>query len=378
MSEPPRVLCACDWLVKYTSGLARGLAEAGARPALLTRNHDHEFGGEPGSMRAYAAAELAPGTRHLILPGRPRDPGAYPAAVRVARAVRRFAPDVVHLQSTVVNDPRLPLVAGARPGRYALTVHDVWRHPGDRGASRVHLGLERLLVRRAAVTFVHAGRLADELRRRCGDVPVAVVPHGIDTPHPLPLPRRPALLFFGRLSAYKGLDVLLSAMEHLWRELPELELHVAGAGDLPDSATLSDARVRLRHRHVPEDELDRVFGDVSLVVLPYREASQSGVGAQAKRHGRGLVVTAVGGLPELVADGSGVVVAPGDPAALAAGIAEALRTPGRLEALAGAAIAGAENEGWRAVGEQTLAAYARAGLVSRTAADPLPPVEVSA
>ncbi|HEY2637368.1 MAG TPA: glycosyltransferase family 4 protein, partial [Solirubrobacteraceae bacterium] len=192
MTAAPRVVCACDWLVKYTAGLTRGLADAGAEAVLLTRDHDLEFGGQAGALRDHARAVLGPDVPHLVLPGRPRQLGPYREAIRLRRSLHRFAPDVVHLQSSVVNDPRLVLVAGARPGRYALTVHDVTRHPGDPEASGLRRRLEERLVRGAGVTFVHAERLAEDLRRRYGPVPTAVVPHGVDVPSPRPLPAREA------------------------------------------------------------------------------------------------------------------------------------------------------------------------------------------
>jgi glycosyltransferase involved in cell wall biosynthesis len=71
------------------------------------------------------------------------------------------------------------------------------------------------------------------------------------------------------------------------------------------------------------------------------------------------VVTDVGALPELVADGSGEVVAPEDPAALAAALVRVLATPGLAERLGGRAAAGAAESSWPRVAERTLEAYAR-------------------
>ncbi len=59
--------------------------------------------------------------------------------------------------------------------------------------------------------------------------------------------------------------------------------------------------MRLLQRHIAEDEVPGLFAAASVVVLPYIEASQSGVGSLAKGHGRPLVASAVGGLPSCVA-----------------------------------------------------------------------------
>jgi glycosyltransferase involved in cell wall biosynthesis len=100
------------------------------------------------------------------------------------------------------------------------------------------------------------------------------------------------------------------------------------------------------------------------VVLPYRQASQSGVGSLAKSYGRASVVTNEGGLPELVADGSGIVVPSEDAGALADALIELLTEPGRAEAMGAAASASAQSQfSWKAVGAATLEAYRRHGLL---------------
>ena len=53
-------------------------------------------------------------------------------------------------------------------------------------------------------------------------------PHGIEAAESRPLPERPSILFFGRISHYKGVDVLLDAMEAVWRAVPEATLTIAG------------------------------------------------------------------------------------------------------------------------------------------------------
>lgn len=357
----PRVLLVCDFLVKYTAGLARGLADRGCPVALLTREHDGEFGGEPGAMCRHVAETLPEPSPHIRLSGRVRDPRAWGGGVAVTRAGRRLAPDVVHLQSTVATDPRLILFSGARRGRYALTVHDVRTHPGDRPEMLSHRALSHLLVRNAGVVFVHAEALREPLEARFGSrTPIVVLPHGIDPPAPRPLPARPSVLFFGRISHYKGLDVLLDAMPLVWRRLPDVPLTVAGEGALPAHPVLADDRVHVRNEHVPEREVPELYAGHTCVALPYREASQSGVGSGAKRFGRAVVVTRTGGLPELVADGSGLVVAPDDPVALGDALVALLSEPSVAEDMGRAGVAGVERRsGWHRIAELTLDAYAR-------------------
>lgn len=361
--EAPKILLTGDWFMKYAAGLAGGLAEIGARPVLLTRDHALEYGGDRAAMAAHVA-ELAPAVSLWMLEGRVSDVRSLPSIRRMVGRRRRFRPDVVHFQEAVEDDPRLLTIAGARLGGYAYTIHDPVIHPGDSQPPRHAQILRRRLLRGAGVVFVHADSLADELRA-VEDVPgpIEVVPHGAETHPPAPVPAQPGILFFGRMSEYKGLDVLLDALPAIRAAVPGVRLVVAGDGPLPDHPGLADG-VDLRHGHVPESEVPGLFAEATLVALPYVQASQSGVGSLAKSYGRAMVVTDVGGLPELVADGSGVIVPPSDAAALAEAIVALLSDPQRAQeiGLVGARSA-AGQAGWPTVAEMTLAAYERHGLL---------------
>jgi glycosyltransferase involved in cell wall biosynthesis len=317
-------------------------------------------------MRHEVHARLGADTPVWFLPGRIRETGALPAARGIAADVRRFAPDLVHAQDSVVHDPRLLWVARMRPRRFAVTVHDPRPHPGDVEPSlRMRVTREALLSA-ARLVFVHGEGLREELLEasRAPLPPVELVPHGTDSPPVTPPPREPTLLFFGRMSRYKGLDVLLDAMRRVWERVPEARLVVAGQGPLPDRPELRDHRVEVRNGHIPEAEVPGLFRRASVVTLPYVQASQSGVGSQAKAHGRPIVASTAGELPRLVEDGSGVLVPKGDPDALAAAAIDLLTDGQRAlrMGLTGARTAAADTS-WAAVGAATLNAYRRHGLL---------------
>lgn len=356
----PRVLLACEWFVKYTAGLARGLADAGCDVVLLSRDHDLEFGGEPGAMREFVAEMLDGRARHVEIGGRVRDPSRLRRMFALRRDLGRWNPDFVHIQDSLTHDMRLAVAGGYPWRRYAVTVHDPAPHPGDPQTTFRILTVRRHLRRHADLIFTHSEALVDELRA-LGDIrhAVEVVPHGIALPTPTPLPEQPSLLFFGRISHYKGLDTLLDAMPVVWERTPETRLVVAGSGEVEPHPVLDDSRVTLRNEHVAEDAVAGLFEAATCVVLPYRQASQSGIGSEAKRYGRAMIVTDVGGLPDLVADGGGRLVPPEDPPALAAQIVELVRTPGLAQRVGDEAAASVGEASWQNVGVKTLAAYRR-------------------
>jgi glycosyltransferase involved in cell wall biosynthesis len=358
--EGLRVWLACDWFVKYTAGLAHGLSELGCEVALLTREHDQEFGDEPGAMRSFVERELGAGGRHLELAGRVRSAAALRDLIDLRRACRDWRPDVVHVQDSLANDVRLGFASRLHRGRYALTVHDPVPHPGDAVPPRTTRVLRRTLRRRAGLVFVHSAALAEELAATGGvRAPIEVVPHGTAETPVAPFPERDSLLFFGRISHYKGLDVLLDAMPLVWERRPEIGLTVAGEGELPEHPVLADERVELRAEHVPEGELPTLLGAATCVVLPYRQASQSGVGSLARQHGRPVVATEVGGLPELVTPDWGRLVPPENAPQLAVAILEVLDTPGLAEEMGRNAATSSTGTGWREVAALTDQAYRR-------------------
>ncbi len=140
---------------------------------------------------------------------------------------------------------------------------------------------------------------------------------------------RRVLLFFGLVRPYKGLRYLLEALS-LLPDKEDLRLIVAGEfweplasyQDLAASLGI-DSIVTWEPRYIPNEELPLYFAACDAVVLPYTQASQSGVIQLAFGAGRPVITTNVGGLPEVVEEGrTGLLVPPGDAQALAECIAQ--------------------------------------------------------
>ncbi|WP_202915879.1 glycosyltransferase [Pontibacter pamirensis] len=136
------------------------------------------------------------------------------------------------------------------------------------------------------------------------------------------------LLFFGFIRAYKGLDLLLQALaEPMLQQRPDIKLIVAGEfyeDAAPYHALIQ--KLNLQHRlvlhtdFIPNAAVRHYFCAADLVVQPYKHATQSGVTQVAYHFNKPMVVTNVGGLPELVPDGEvGHVVEP-QPQAIAQAI----------------------------------------------------------
>lgn len=308
-----RVLVACDWFLKYAASQASALVRAGAEVELLCRTHALEFGNS-AKERARVLDELD-GVSYREFPGRVSSPRSVAHVIRLRRVIRAWAPDVVHAHDN--SDPRLLAIAAGLTR--VVTVHDPVPHPGQPTPSRIEDAVRRRWITGSAAVVVHGTVLGAELPAWMRARRVQSIPHGTEVAvSPLPVPRERTVLLFGRLEPYKGVDVLVRAMQHVWMQRQDVKLLVAGVGPAADLVP-RDSRIELRREYVPEHELDALFGAATLVVLPYVQASQSGVGALALGRGVPTVVSNVGALNELALDES-FVVRPGDDTALAQAI----------------------------------------------------------
>lgn len=138
------------------------------------------------------------------------------------------------------------------------------------------------------------------------------------------------ILFFGLIRSYKGVPDLIKAFSGLDGDILLLiagESYddrdaIARAMEAPENA----GRIIWVDRFVPDDRVGLYFRASDVVALPYREATQSGVGQIALSFGKVMVVTDRGGLPELVEEGrTGFVSSPGSPAELEASLRKALQ-----------------------------------------------------
>jgi glycosyltransferase involved in cell wall biosynthesis len=325
---------------------------------------------------------------------------SYPVEMlRLTRELRGRTPAVIHVQWSLM------------PGLDGLLIR-LWRRWGWRivytahdllplGPSRRRLRLEswdrlerRWLYRAADALIVHS-----EANRR-----TAV---GLGAPaeriHVLPLggqghfqeasltredarirlgldPHKPLALFFGLIKPYKGLGVLLRSMPSVRTRVPQAHLMVAGVPMEPLATTLRlitelnlEEQVTLHARYIPSDSLATYFSAADVVVLPYLEVSLSAVLVTAYEYARPVIVTAVGGLPEMVEEGkTGLIVPAGDVQALASALVALLEDPSRCREMGAQARRLAEaRHSWPAIARQTAEVYEQVWR-ERTPEDPLP------
>jgi len=188
-----------------------------------------------------------------------------------------------------------------------VIVHDADRHPGDHFPFLMMV--QRLLLRWADAIVTLSQHVADRLetqavaRQRPFVLRLPPLTFGPVAPGPRAHGGPFRLLFFGRLLPYKGLGLLRAAINELDCS-EEWVLRIVGSG--PESTELDALRstpgVTVENRWVPDGEITALIAWADAIVLPYIEASQSGVAPGAIAAGRIVVATQVGGLAEQVRD----------------------------------------------------------------------------
>ena len=250
---------------------------------------------------------------------------------KIVAALLRVDPDVVHVLSGEGYFWAASLVFAARliGVPVVVTLHDPDPHPGSL-FERLNAIVRRPVLALTSTVHLFSSRHLERASKMARRARFVVTPHGSLAGQFLrhrkcAIKREDLVLFFGRIQQYKGIDVLLQAMPML---PATTRVAIAGPGTLePRDMQMIDAlseRVELHNRYLDDVEVAALMQRAKVVALPYRHVTQSSVPAIAAAFGCRLVASALGNFVEEIPQLGGVVVEPGEPAALAAALAVAL------------------------------------------------------
>jgi len=255
------------------------------------------------------------------------------------------------------------------------TAHNIIPH----NAHRPPAGLAELYSIPDTI-IVHTPELAQEFQSRFPHIStnIHIIPHGVlfeDIPEISRMEARdrlaisletPVALFWGLITPYKGVESLIHAFSRARDKVKNAQLIIAGKPSVPvepyqaliQQLNLSDA-VKTRFEFIPTEEIATYFGAADVVVLPYLEASQSGVLLAAYRFGKAVIVTETGGLAKTVSEGqNGLVIPPGDENELAKALINILSDLQIGEKMGGVSRQlGLTHYNWQNIAHQTMAVY---------------------
>lgn len=262
-----------------------------------------------------------------------------------------------------------PMFATSKAGAQSK-VAEKRRHPLTR-----EVRWRREMLRRLDMIFVHAPALADQIAATAGRR-ATVIPHGnenlflrVEAQGP-PWRRRwgwpaaqPVGLLFGTLTRYKGIPTLLAAMGALPAAArPGLVIAGFPAADAEPSAWRMEANrlaldpwLRWELGYIPVDQVAGLMRAVDFLVLPYWEASQSGVAHLAFTFSLPVIATDCGGLSAVIRDGeNGLLVPPRDTSSLASALARMSASRALRDRLAKATAAGQPDREWDSIAKKVL------------------------
>ena len=261
--------------------------------------------------------------------------------LRTYRLIRNYAPDIVLLQWwTPFWSPMLFFLTRMIHRRTNIRMLFLCHHiiPPDGGV--LDWFLARRILRRAHALLVMSEEDFALLRRGLPQANIKGTTHPpYDVFSRTPIPRsearerlgigedEPVALFFGFVRRYKGLRHLIAALPRVRKQTP-VRLLVVGEfwederayRDLVREHGVEDA-VHFYNEYVPNEELAVYFCAADVVVLPYLEATQSGIAQVALGFAKPMIATSVGGMREAIEHGkTGLIVPPADSEALAQAI----------------------------------------------------------
>jgi glycosyltransferase involved in cell wall biosynthesis len=309
-----------------------------------------------------------------------RDPRNFWAMVEMMRIIRDLQPDLLHVQETNDFWYDLTLLFNRMPP-LVTTIHDIFRHPGDRQTAPGAEYTRLVGLYRSQQVIVHTQSIQKVLTNQFRLPPqrVKVLAHGelgglyhrrAALPQ-APLRREPhTLLFFGRIWPYKGLKYLLQALPLVAQQIPDVKLIIAGRGEelqqyFPQEYDTN--RYEIHNEFIPVEAVAGLFQRSAVTVLPYIEASQSGVAALSYGMGTPVIASNVSGLGEMVRHGQdGLLVPPQNAEALAEALIQVLTRPDLQAQMQAAALERCRQDlSWRAIAAQTVELYYQVSGLTR-------------
>jgi glycosyltransferase involved in cell wall biosynthesis len=346
-SATPRQIAQPLRIAAFTTSYPRHATDLAGRFVLNTVEHLRARGVEvevvgPGSYRDYGLTGSNGGGVVASIKRRPWL--ALLLVLSMIRTLRRAAKqaDLVHAN----------WLAGAVIARFAGRPFVVTLHGSGTAGRLSDLALAeraprlvRLLLGRARAVMCCSEQLAVAMRG-CGLENVHAIPYGVEIPEELGVEDDPAtVLFAGRLSPEKNIDVIVEATQGLPRII---------AGDGPLRALVPDAL-----GFVSQEELSALYKRAAVVIIASSREGLPNVVLEAMAPGKTVIATPVGGIPTVIEDGvTGLLVPVGDAVALRAALERVLGDQVLRARLGRAARARVKEYcSWNRVTEKTLKVY---------------------
>jgi glycosyltransferase involved in cell wall biosynthesis len=283
----------------------------------------------------------------------------------IFKIINKEKPDVIHI---VFEDILLGITSHFLKKKYPVVVteHDPSFHKGEKIYRKLHHGFSKLITRRADAIIVHGKTMKKILvNKNVSEDKIYSIPHGDYSIYAKwkkeEIKEEKAVLFFGSIKKYKGIEYLIKAEPLITSFIPNAKIIIAGSGDFKKYEVLIKNKnsFEIHNRFIPDEEVAEFFQRSSVVVLPYIDGSQTGIIPIAYSFKKPVVVTDVGSIPEVVDDEkTGYVVPPRNSEALAEAIIKLLKDDELRKKLGENAYKKMrEDLSWDKIAEKTIGVY---------------------
>jgi alpha-maltose-1-phosphate synthase len=297
----------------YTAQLFQALSKKGNNVFLILG--DYLFNKNQYSENCSRILPFHTSPRFLIMFFVLINPKTYYDLIKLVNLTK---PDIIHI---VFEDPVSALLSFFLSRKYPVIVteHDPKLHDGEMILIRILFKFSRFITRNVSKAIIVHGKLLQNFLHKQG-VPlnrIHIVPHGdfsYFTKWSDPtIKEELVLLYFGLISEYKGIEYLILASPKIITQFPEVKIIIAGQGDFSPYRKLITIQdnFEIQNTYIPDEKVARLFQRAAVVVLPYTDASQSGVIPIAYSFKKPVIATNVGSLPEVIDDGkTGFIIPP--------------------------------------------------------------------
>jgi glycosyltransferase involved in cell wall biosynthesis len=261
----------------------------------------------------------------------PKSLGVYTffQSVDLAAYMKALQPSAIHFDSTSLR--AVWTILWLRNIRILITIHDPLPHSGEYSWKIKFAQKLYLLYSSKVILYSKFARcLFDSVFPSKSDISdsIRLLPYNyISFIGSSVTPSNQYILLFGRLSYYKGLDILLDAIPYIIQHYPDLKILIAGrlesGYNLPDS--LYKKHVEFISDYLSVNYLKDLIRHSKFIVCPYRDATQSGVLMTALAMHKCVVATNVGSFPEYIQHGYNGLLSFPNPIDLALNLDNALK-----------------------------------------------------
>ena len=258
-----------------------------------------------------------------------KEPWTYFSISKIRRAkkyIRDVTPDLVFLFTP--HPVNIFIFKTIRKYLVLTQIHDPVPHSGNSLLDKIVLKIQLKICYKYSNFFSVAGdSLKNEIIKKFSVAPnrIFTIPLALLPSRKLPLAKINSnktidILFYGRIEYYKGLDVLMNALELTERSL---NVVIAGKGNVYFKIPKCKSNIKIINDYVSNENILTMIQNAKLVVLPYRDASGTMIVSEVFYCGTPIVATDVGVLKEYVGD-CGIVVPPNNPHSLISAILQML------------------------------------------------------